>query len=234
MRRNAGPVHTNLRYSRRYATSDDRWSVFADICFPSNEPVRRMSMLEDERMSSESGGGKFWIFRTGSSSVASLSWWVIPTARERPSVDASRGGEVKHMVGMRARKWCDRERPRSSAQVARAPSFSPSTTISDSLSTAPVRYRRLSLNGNRKSQANSLKLSDVSHPLIDRRRTSTRRSRTSTSASKPSARFWRPPSSSVRPPQIPMSLGATKRRSERPSDSSLISRTPSVNSRTRR
>lgn len=66
-------------------------------------------MLEDERMSSDSGGGNFCIFRTGSSSLASFSWWVIPTARERPSAAVLRGGEDKHRVGMKARKWCDRD-----------------------------------------------------------------------------------------------------------------------------
>ena len=152
MRQIVGSFHTNLRYSRRYATSEDRWSVSVGVGFPPNEPVRRKSMLEVERTSSDSGGGNFWIFRTGSLSMASLIWWVIPTARERPSAVALRSGEDEHRVGMRARKWCDRLR--SSAQVARPPSLSPSTTIFDSLSTATVRYRRLSLNGNRKNQTN--------------------------------------------------------------------------------
>jgi len=151
MRQIAGSFHTSLRYSRRYATSDDCWSVSVGVRFPSNEPVRRKSMLDDERMSSDSGDGNFWIFRTGSSSTASFSSWVIPTARERPSVAVLRGGEDKHRVGMRA-KWCDRLR--SSAQVVRAPSFSLSTTIFDSLSTATASYRRLPLNGNRKNQTN--------------------------------------------------------------------------------
>ena len=226
MRRNVGPFLTNLRYSRRYATNDDCRSVSAVICSLSNEPVSRKRMLEDERMSSDSGGGNFCIFKTGSSSVASFNWWAIPTARERLSAVVLRRGEDKHRVGMRARKWCDRDHLPLS--------FSPSTTIFDSLSTAPVRYLRLSLNGNRKNQTSSLRLPGVSHPLINRRRTSTRRSRTSTSASKPSARSWRPPNSFARPPQTLMSLGATKRRSERQSVSSLILRTPFVNSRARR
>ena len=109
MRRNAGSFHTNLRYSRRYVTSDDRRSVSVEICSLPNEPLRRMSMLEDERMSSDSGGGNFCSFRMGSSPMASFSWWVIPTARERPSAVALRRGEDKHRVGMRARKWCDRD-----------------------------------------------------------------------------------------------------------------------------
>ena len=112
MRRNVGPPHTNLRYSRRYATSDDCRSVSAQISSLSNEPVRRKSMLTDDRMSSDSGGGNFCNFKTGWSSVANFNWWVIPTARKRPSAVVLRGGEGKHRVGMRARKWCD---PRSSA-----------------------------------------------------------------------------------------------------------------------
>jgi hypothetical protein len=111
MRRNTGSFRTNLRYSRRYATSDDRRSVPVDICFPPKEPVRRKRMLDDERMSSDSGGGNFCIFRTGSSSMANFSWCVIPTARERPSAVVLRSGEDKHRVGMRARKWCDRDHP---------------------------------------------------------------------------------------------------------------------------
>jgi len=102
MRRNAGSFRTNLRYSRRYATSDDLRSVSVEISFPSNEPVRRKSMLEDERMSSDSGGGSLCIFKTGSSSMASFSWWVIPTARERPSAVVLRSGEDKRRVGMKA------------------------------------------------------------------------------------------------------------------------------------
>lgn len=74
MRRNTGSSRTNLRYSRRYATSDDRRSVSAEISSPPNEPVRRKGMVDDERMSSDSGGGNFRIFRTGSSSIASFSW----------------------------------------------------------------------------------------------------------------------------------------------------------------
>ena len=104
MRRNAGSFHTNLRYSRRYATSDDRRSVSVQISSLSNDPVRRKSMLVDERMSSDSGGGNFCSFRTGSSSVASFNWWVIPTVRERLSAAALRSGEDKHRVGMRAAK----------------------------------------------------------------------------------------------------------------------------------
>ena len=104
MRRNAGSSHTSLRYSTRYATSDDCRSVSAGISFLSNEPSRRRSMLEDERMSSDSGGGNFCSFRTGSSSVASFNWWVIPTVRERLSAAALRSGEDKHRVGMRAAK----------------------------------------------------------------------------------------------------------------------------------
>jgi len=102
MRRNAISSHTNLRYSRRYATRDDRRSASVGISFLSNEPVRRRTMLEVERMSSDSGGGNFCNFRTGSSSVASFNWWVIPTERERPSAVVLRSGEDKHRVGMRA------------------------------------------------------------------------------------------------------------------------------------
>lgn len=109
MRRNAGSSHTSLRYSRRYATSDDLRSVSVEISFLSNEPVRRKSMLEDERMSSDSGGGNFCSFRTGSSSVDSFNWWIIPAVREKPSAVVLRGGEDKHRVGMKARKWCDRD-----------------------------------------------------------------------------------------------------------------------------
>lgn len=102
MRRDTGAFHTNLRYSRRYAASDDRMSVSAETCFISNEPTRRRSMFDDERMSSDSGGGNFRIFSMGSSSTASLSWWVISTARERPSAVDLRSGEDQHRVGMRA------------------------------------------------------------------------------------------------------------------------------------
>ena len=59
MRRNAGSFRTNLKYSRRYATRDDPLSVSVGTCFISNEPVRRRNMLDDERMSSDSGGGNF-------------------------------------------------------------------------------------------------------------------------------------------------------------------------------
>jgi hypothetical protein len=65
MRQNAGSPHTNLRYSRRYATSDDRRSISVHISSPSNEPVRRKIMLADERMSSDSGGGNFCNFKAG-------------------------------------------------------------------------------------------------------------------------------------------------------------------------
>ena len=59
MRRNVGSFHTNLRYSRRYAASDDRLSVSVETFFLSNDPVRRRRMLEDARISSDSGGGNF-------------------------------------------------------------------------------------------------------------------------------------------------------------------------------
>jgi hypothetical protein len=104
MRRDAGSLRTNLRYSRRYAASDDRLSVSVETRFISNVPVRRRSTLEDERISSDSGDGNFWIFSIGSSSTASFSSWVISAARERPSAVDLRSGEDQHRVGMRARK----------------------------------------------------------------------------------------------------------------------------------
>lgn len=60
-----GIAPTNLRYSRRYATSDDCRSVSVQISSLSNEPVRRKSTLADERMSSDSGDGNFCNFRMG-------------------------------------------------------------------------------------------------------------------------------------------------------------------------
>ena len=37
----------------------------------------------------------------GSSLAASCNWWVISTARERPSAADLRSGEVQHRVGIR-------------------------------------------------------------------------------------------------------------------------------------
>ena len=101
MRRNTGSFRTNLRYSRKYAASDDRLSISVDICFIPNEPVRRRRILEEERTSSDSGGGNLLIFMMGSWSTASFSWWVISTARERPSAVDLRGGGDQHRVGIR-------------------------------------------------------------------------------------------------------------------------------------
>ena len=147
MRRNTGTFHTNLRYSTRCAASDDRLRVSAGTCFIPNEPARRRSMLEDERMSSDSGVGNFWIFSMGSSSAATFSWWVISTTRERPSAVDLRSGEDQHRVGMRAQSGVTEITP-----LSRVLSFSPSTTIFDSFSTASLRYLRLTLNGNRQNQ----------------------------------------------------------------------------------
>jgi hypothetical protein len=50
-------------------------------------------MLEDERMSSDSGEEISVFLERGVVIAASFSWWVTPTARERPSAVVLRSGE---------------------------------------------------------------------------------------------------------------------------------------------